>query len=921
MFASGTFSSPRGSGPVRRLIAAILTFTSTLVLSSTAGAQCEKWLAGPLTDGPDGTNGPVNAMTLWDPDGPGPKGETIVVGGNFTTIQGQSITNLAMRDPDTGTWVAVSPSVTAPTVNALAVYQGQLVVGTNGDTNVGTFDIIVRWDGSTWHNLAASNTGSALVLYVHNGDLYVGGSFQTNFTSLGTNPAHSIARWNPVTNLWDNLNSISVDGSVRALASWNGELIVGGSFSILGGNPHHGIARWNGSSWISMGLTAGNVTTIQPFIGGLYVGGGGLNDGTTNMGALGRWSGGSWSSVGGTFPGSISDMTVYNGRLIIAGAYANGGSPNILQFDGTSDLGLGSGIGTTVLTMLPYAGVLFVGGSFTTADGIAMNRMAIWNGSGWSKLGGGTVGGVLAMTNFMGQLVGAGGFSQSAVGIQPAVNIVGWNGTSLNVFGSGLNDQVNALKSFKYPGLNGDFELIAGGYFTVAGGVGANRIARWDQDPILAFPPPAWQAMGPGFDGPCLAIERFNNITYAGGSFFFSGGTALANIGRWNETSDQWENIVGSNGPVYAMKVYGSYLYVGGSFTAIGGISTGGFARYDGVSWSNVGGFFLGSVYALEVYNGLLVIGGDYAGINSSPDLAYYNGSFYGTFGVGGSDQAVTALHANGSRLYVGGTFNTLGGVPVGHLGYWDGSWHGVAGGVDNTVYAMGSLGSEEHVGGVFVTAGGPLLTKGWARYSATGLPWFVQQPFSQNVSSGVTVTFTARPTADYGQVTLQWQKNGSPLTNGPTGTGSIRSGVDQQTLTLENVTRADAGYYKLVGTHACGVVASSEANLTVDGLTAVDPSEVIDADVLGALEPNPSSGSTRLAFALARAGQVRMRVHDVTGRLVRRIDAGSLPAGRQQLSWDGRDDTGHTVRIGLYFIGLEAGGRTLGTRRVVIQR
>src|SRR5207344_1009910 len=130
---------------------AILTFTSTLVLSSTAGAQCERWLAGPLADGPDGTNGPVNAMTLWDPDGPGPKGETIVVGGNFTSIQGQSITNLAMRDPDTGTWVPVSPSVTAPTVNALAVYQGQLVVGTNGDTNVGTFDIIVRtWDGSTW---------------------------------------------------------------------------------------------------------------------------------------------------------------------------------------------------------------------------------------------------------------------------------------------------------------------------------------------------------------------------------------------------------------------------------------------------------------------------------------------------------------------------------------------------------------------------------------------------------------------------------------------------------------------------------------------------------------------------------------------------------------------------------------------------
>ena len=281
---------------------------------------------------------------------------------------------------------------------------------------------------------AASNTGSALVPTCTTVISMSAEASRRTSLHLGTNPAHSIARWNPATNSVDNLNSISVDGSVRAVASWNGELIVGGSFSILGGNPHHGIARWNGSSWISDGLTAGNVhhdpalhrrslrrrRRIE-------------RQCTTEHGSAGRWSGGSWSSVGGTFPGSISDMTLaYNGRLIATGAYAERRSPNILQLDavllrlGPRQRHRNDRAHHAALRRRPSSSAARLRYG---ADGIAMNRMAIWNGSGWSSWAGDGGRRPGRLTNFMGQLVGAAeGSASQRSGSNPPVNIVGWNG-------------------------------------------------------------------------------------------------------------------------------------------------------------------------------------------------------------------------------------------------------------------------------------------------------------------------------------------------------------------------------------------------------------------------------------------------------------------------------------------------------------
>ncbi len=88
----------------------------------------------------------------------------------------------------------------------------------------------------------------------------------------------------------------------------------------------------------------------------------------------------------------------------------------------------------------------------------------------------------------------------------------------------------------------------------------------------------------------------------------------------------------------------------------------------------------------------------------------------------------------------------------------------------------------------------------------------------------------------------------------------------------------------------------------------------------LRAASPNPMRGETSLAFALPRAGNVRLRVFDVRGRRVRTLVDGQVAAGEAVAVWRGRDDRGRSVADGVYFYQLEHAGQTL-TRKLLLMR
>lgn len=85
-------------------------------------------------------------------------------------------------------------------------------------------------------------------------------------------------------------------------------------------------------------------------------------------------------------------------------------------------------------------------------------------------------------------------------------------------------------------------------------------------------------------------------------------------------------------------------------------------------------------------------------------------------------------------------------------------------------------------------------------------------------------------------------------------------------------------------------------------------------------IAPNPFNPSTRIAFDLATAGPVRVEVFDVRGRSVRRLVAGSLPAGRHDVVWDGRDDAGNVVASGAYVARLVAEGTVVSRKMQLVK-
>ena len=90
-------------------------------------------------------------------------------------------------------------------------------------------------------------------------------------------------------------------------------------------------------------------------------------------------------------------------------------------------------------------------------------------------------------------------------------------------------------------------------------------------------------------------------------------------------------------------------------------------------------------------------------------------------------------------------------------------------------------------------------------------------------------------------------------------------------------------------------------------------------AGILG-IHPNPFNPAASVRLSIPEAGPARLTVHDVRGRLVRRLFAGELAAGERIFHWDGRTDAGAASASGVYLVRLEAGGR-LDVGKMVLVR
>lgn len=104
------------------------------------------------------------------------------------------------------------------------------------------------------------------------------------------------------------------------------------------------------------------------------------------------------------------------------------------------------------------------------------------------------------------------------------------------------------------------------------------------------------------------------------------------------------------------------------------------------------------------------------------------------------------------------------------------------------------------------------------------------------------------------------------------------------------------------------------------EGTVTGDPEPPRIVTRLGAAVPNPFNPVTKIAYSLERAGRASITIYDVSGRYVRTLVSGYMPAGSHETVWNGRNRSGEPVASGVYFYRLRT-EETVETRKMVLLR
>ncbi len=137
-------------------------------------------------------------------------------------------------------------------------------------------------------------------------------------------------------------------------------------------------------------------------------------------------------------------------------------------------------------------------------------------------------------------------------------------------------------------------------------------------------------------------------------------------------------------------------------------------------------------------------------------------------------------------------------------------------------------------------------------------------------------------------------------------GNYSIASGL------TEGIYRVFADLYGYVGAYYNGIIildllqSPRHENIDITLSPAVhsvpdDIPEKPTAFRLAGNYPNPFNSSTSIMIYAERAGIAELSVYDIAGRKVRNLNS-RLDAGLNEISWDGKDESGDKVASGIYF-------------------
>ena len=140
---------------------------------------------------------------------------------------------------------------------------------------------------------------------------------------------------------------------------------------------------------------------------------------------------------------------------------------------------------------------------------------------------------------------------------------------------------------------------------------------------------------------------------------------------------------------------------------------------------------------------------------------------------------------------------------------------------------------------------------------------------------------------------------------------GSLWEKINEglQSRAARSLTISADGQHLYVGTNEDGVLRLDlEGNpLRIDSDIVPDP-KLQDA-FLAQNFPNPFNPSTTISFELLKDSDITISVYDVRGRLIRTLLNQSMTRGSKTINWDGKDNTGNSVKGGIYFYIVQTDG------------
>jgi pimeloyl-ACP methyl ester carboxylesterase len=353
--------------------------------------------------------------------------------------------------------------------------------------------------------------------------------------------------------------------------------------------------------------------------------------------------GGKFTTAGGVPANNIAQYDTITGVWSALGNSVVGGG--VQGHETTS----GSILGGEVHSITVDGNIVYVGGHFYKADGVAAFSIATWNASTdiWAPLGDGFdryVVDAIAVQSTVVYIIAHSPFA-SIPDLGPRTFASWWNGVKWSanccLTGGGfpwLGGYFRALaRGDSYLYFGGSFNSIV---YNVTSSLAAPGLARWNGA--------TWSALDPG--GPANHITA---LTFSHGDLYVAGNLVAGDPGtsqgimKWNEASRSWSVIASTiTAPlvtqprITALTVRGNQLYAAGDFDSIDGVPAKNIAMWNALTntWSAL----------------------DAGVIQEDPDFAPY--------------QTVQALAINDEHLYVGGYFTTVDDEPANYLTRWKAS-------------------------------------------------------------------------------------------------------------------------------------------------------------------------------------------------------------------------------------------------------